>query len=136
MARQHLPQEMVQRRRAKGQALPDRAYKCLWSFLSPFETIIGCSNPEFNPHWGFKCDSGSRGSLVVHDRRALRDQPRDEAAHAAAAHDLLDMARKAGLIGQGPWRPQIGFAADTGAASRRPHRQGGLPGAAERAARQ
>ena len=69
---------MVQRRRAKGQALPDRAYKCLWSFLSPFETIIGCSNPEFNPHWGFKCDSGSRGSLVVHDRRALRDQPRDE----------------------------------------------------------
>jgi hypothetical protein len=31
-------------------------------------------------------------SLVVQDRRVLCDQPRDEAAHAATAHDLVDMA--------------------------------------------
>ena len=40
-------------------------------------------------------DVGLRQHVLVHDRRALRDQPRDEAAHAAAAHDLLDMAEQA-----------------------------------------
>ena len=37
---------MVQRRCAKAPTLPGRAYKCLWSFPSSFETIMGCSKPK------------------------------------------------------------------------------------------
>jgi hypothetical protein len=37
-------------------------------------------------------DVGLRQHVLVHDGRALRDQPRDETTYAAAANDFLDMA--------------------------------------------
>lgn len=48
------------------------------------------------------CDS------LVHHRRPLRDQPRDEAAYSAAPDDLLDPAEQAGLFRQRPLRrPEV-----------------------------
>jgi hypothetical protein len=46
----------------------------------------------------------------VHDRRPLRDQPRDETAHAAAPDDFLDMAEETLPAFDRPLRrPQIGL---------------------------
>jgi hypothetical protein len=45
--------------------------------------------------------------------RALRDQPRDKTAHAAAAHDFFDVAEKTFPAFDRPLRrPQIGFVED------------------------
>src|SRR5215213_3936192 len=53
-------------------------------------------------------DVGLRQHVLVDDRRPLRDQPRDKASHAAAAHDLLDMTEQAFPAFDRPLRcPQI-----------------------------
>jgi hypothetical protein len=40
-------------------------------------------------------DVGLRQHILVHHGRPLRDEPRNEAAHAAAADDFLDVTEKA-----------------------------------------
>src|SRR3954454_7332542 len=58
-------------------------------------------------------DVGLRQHVLVDDRRPLRDQPRDKAAHAAAAHDLLDMPEQAFAAFDPPLRrPQIRLVED------------------------
>jgi len=53
-------------------------------------------------------DIGLREHVLVHDGRALRDEPWDEAAHAAAAHDFLDVTQKTFPAFDRPLRrPQI-----------------------------
>ena len=51
--------------------------------------------------------------VLVHDRRPLRDQPRDKTADAAAADNFFDIAEQAFPAFDRPLRrPEIGFVED------------------------